>query len=412
MGTLFCFVFYGWNMLDFIKLSQLVSQVGADAAREKQDFERVMECAQAAFRTAQASPQKFEDRLAENAPWVLWPTARPLEPLALRATVPAIETKEKKWTVVAVDGSQIMPSHHEVHNCYLLNAGLARISYGLPLAPLLLSEPRLHARPDDLYPLVDRRRVHIDELYVALERGLFELELLAEQACAVALHGESVLALVDGSLIPWSVEKMSSSYQENYFARVEAVMTKLRLAEVPIVGYISHSRSADLINCLRVSVCPYEVSHCRQHCAELNEEDFPCSQVWPLSDRSLYGKILAKNERSSAFASGASAVKLMPVADSTCFVYFRGASEIARLELPRWLFDDKKLFAFALSAVRTQVEKGQGYPVALAEAHHLAVIKGPDRERFFQLITDRMVSLGVGQIRVSPKESQKRSGFV
>ncbi len=399
-------------MLDFIKLSQLVSQVGADSVVERQDFARTLQRALAAFHTAQNAAPQFENRLAENTAWVLWPTAKPLEPLSVRETVPAIETSAKKWTVVAVDGSQIMPSHHEVHSCYLLNVGLARISYGLALAPLLLSEPRLHARPDDLYPLVDRRRVHIDELYVSLERGLFELELLGEQACSAAIHGESVLAMYDGSLIPWSVEKMSSSYQESYFARVEAVMAKLRLAKVPIVGYISHSRSADLINCLRVSICPYEISHCRQHCAEINEEDFPCSQVWPLSDRSLFGKILALNERSSVFASGASAVKLMPVCDTTCFVYWRGASEIARLELPRWVFDDKNLFAFALAAVRTQVEKGQGYPVALAEAHHLAVIKGPDRDRFFQMITDRMVSLGVGQIRVSPKEGQKRRGFV
>ncbi len=399
-------------MLDFIKLSQLVGQVGADSIVEKQDFERTMQRALAAFHTAQNAAQQFENRLSENAPWVLWPTAKPLEPLSVREIVPTIETSAKKWTVVAVDGSQIMPSHHEVHNCYLLNVGLARISYGLALAPLLLSEPRLHARPDDLYPLVDRRRVHIDELYVSLERGLFELELLAEQACSAASHGESVLAMYDGSLIPWSVEKMSSSYQESYFARVEAVMAKLRLAKVPILGYISHSRSADLINCLRVSICPYEISHCRQNCADINEEDFPCSQVWPLSDRSLFGKILALNERSSVFVSGASAVKLLPLCDTTCFVYWRGASEIARLELPRWVFDDKIMFAFALSAMRTQVEKGQGYPVALAEAHHLAVIKGPDRDRFFQMITDRMVSLGVGQVRVSPKESQKRRGFV
>ncbi|MBA4077240.1 MAG: nuclease, partial [Cyanobacteria bacterium PR.023] len=90
----------------------------------------------------------------------------------------------------------------------------------------------------------------------------------------------------------------------------------------------------------------------------------------------------------------------------------RGASEVARIEMPHWVFADQELFSFAMQAVRTQVEKGQGYPVALAEAHHLAVIKGPERERFFELVTNQMISLGVGNIRVSPKESQKRSGFV
>jgi hypothetical protein len=401
----------GFAMLDFMKLSQLVSQIGADALVEKQDYERVLTSALAAFSGAEKNGVGFEHKLAENAPWVLWPTAKPLEAIGLREVISVLDTARQPWTVVAVDGSQIMPSHHEVHNCYLLNVGVARISYGLPLQPHLYSEPHLHARPDDLYPLVDRRRVHIDELYVSLERSLFELELLTETACQAAAHGPT-LAMYDGSLIPWSVEKMSSSYQERYFARVETLMTQLRLAKVPIVGYLSHSRSADLINCLRVSICPYEVSHCRDHCGSLNEEEFPCSEVWPLSDRSLFERLLPMNTRSAVFVSGASVVKLMPETDRSCFVYWRGASEVARIELPRWVFADKELFDFALKAVRTQVEKGQGYPVALAEAHHLAVIKGPDRERFFELVTNQMVSLGVGRIRVSPKESQKRSGFV
>jgi hypothetical protein len=47
----------------------------------------------------------------------------------------------------------------------------------------------------------------------------------------------------------------------------------------------------------------------------------------------------------------------------------------------------------------------------LSEAHHLAVIKGPERERFFELISNQMVSLGV-RPRVSPKECRKRKGFV
>ncbi len=398
-------------MLDFMKLSQLVTQIGADAVVEKQDYERVLASALSAFSAAEKNSENFANKLAENAPWVLWPTAKPLEPIGKREAVAALDTARHPWTVVAVDGSQIMPSHHEVHNCYLLNAGVARISYGLALPPLLYSEPRLHARPDDLYPLVDRRRVHIDELYVSLERGLFELELLTETACQAAADGPT-LAMYDGSLIPWSVEKMSSSYQENYFARLEELMVRLRQAKVPIVGYLSHSRSTDLVNCLRVSICPYEVSHCREHCGDLNEEEFPCSKVWPLSDRSLFERLLPVNQRSSVFASGASVSKLMPAADRSCFVYLRGVSEVARIELPMWVFSDQKLFHFALQAVRTQVEKGQGYPVALAEAHHQAVIKGPERERFFELVTNQMISLGVGNIRVSPKESQKRSGFV
>lgn len=399
-------------MLDFLKLAKLVSSLGADCLVEMQEQENALEAAQAAFAAAGENTMAFRDKMLENSPWVLWPTARPLEELALVEVVSTIDTETQSWTAIGVDGSQIMPSHHEVHSCYLLNVGMARISYGHSLAPLLLSEPRLYARPDDLYPLVDRRRVHIDELFVSLERELLELELLAEQAVQVQQECGPVLAMFDGSLIAWSVEKMSPGYQDTFIARMEAVFRRLKVAGVPLVGYISHSRSADLVNCLRVSLCPYEISNCREFCASLNEEDFPCSTIWPLTDRSLYGTLLGLYERSCVFLSGASTVKLMAEDNAICFAYLGGQSEIARLEFPRWVFEDKTLFDFAMRAAATQVGKGQGYPLVLSEAHHLAVIKGPERERFFQLIGDQMVQLGAPPVRVSPKESRKRKGFV
>lgn len=55
-------------MLDFMKLSQLVSQIGADALVEKQDYERVLTSALAAFSGAEKNSENFEQKLAANAP--------------------------------------------------------------------------------------------------------------------------------------------------------------------------------------------------------------------------------------------------------------------------------------------------------------------------------------------------------
>jgi len=406
-------------MLDFIKLGLLVSQLNADNLTEKQDSRSTHTEALAAFAQQCQDSQAFAQKLLGNAPWILWPTAALLEPLDTFVDVPQLETLVTPWTVLGVDGSQIMPSHHEVHNCYLLNCGLTRISYGLDLEPVLNSEPRLFARPEDLYPLVDRRRVYIDELYVSLERSLFELEMLTQRALAakaeLAARGKSdspILAMYDGSLIPWSAEKMNGAYLESYLERFEHCLASLCEAQVALVGYISKSRAADLINCLRSAICPYEVSHCREHCGHLNEEEFPCSTIWPMADRALYGAVLGLAQRSAAMVSGASVVKSMAEKNAISFCYLRSESEVARLEFPTWLFRNKALFDFALSAVVTQVAKGQGYPLALAEAHHLAVIKGPEREKFFELLGKQMISLGMDRVQPSPKESRKRTGFV
>jgi hypothetical protein len=395
--------------LDFQKLMHQIGSVGDESAEKLASLSEIIDTARDVYHDAAEKPHETVRRLEENLPWVLWPLARPLEPYG--RSYPISDAKENT-TIVAVDGSQIMPSQHEVHNCFLLNIGVIRIAYGLSTKPLLESYPHLYHKSDDLYPLVNRRRMHIDELYVSLERNLLELDYLVSQSIESQSLGSPVVALVDGSLIPWSVEKMPDHYQEKYFARTNLLLEKLRLAEIPIVGYLSHSRSSDVVNSLRVLKCPYDLSDCRTHCESLNEEDFPCSAVWPLLDRTLMKSLLAPGERSSIFLSGANVSKSYPNNQATCFTYVNVGEEIARLELPRWLFELPRAFDRAMAAILSQVRRGRGYPVALAEAHHLAVIKGGDRQRFFELLTRHLVSQGVSRVRLSPKESKKRIGLV
>ena len=259
-------------MLDFQKLMHQIGSVGDESAEKLASLSEIIDTARDVYHDASEKPHEAVRRLEENVPWVLWPLAQPLEPFG--KTYPIRDTTENT-TIVAVDGSQIMPSQHEVHNCFLLNIGVIRIAYGLSIKPLLESYPHLYHKSDDLYPLVNRRRMHIDELYVSLERNLLELDYLVSQSIESQSLGSPVVALVDGSLIPWSVEKMPDHYQEKYFARTNLLLEKLRLAEIPIVGYLSHSRSSDVVNSLRVLKCPYDLSDCRSHCESLNEEDFP-----------------------------------------------------------------------------------------------------------------------------------------
>jgi len=43
------------------------------------------------------------------------------------------------------------------------------------------------------------------------------------------------------------------------------------------------------------------------------------------------------------------------------------------------------------SLVLDQCQRGQGYPVALSEAHEKAVVTGADRENFWQLVESSLV---------------------
>jgi hypothetical protein len=396
-------------LLNFQRLINQIEAVGSDGAEKLESIANLLAAATVAFDEAASQPQSFADRLLENAELVLWPLSKPIEPIGLK--IPIAEIKAP-GTVLAVDGSQIMPSQHEVHSCFLLNIGLVRIAYGTTEQPILESFPRLYHRREELYPLVNRRRMHIDELYVSLERNLLELEFICKNACDAKSLGLPVVAFVDGSLIPWSAEKMPDVYQEHYFRKALGWLNELKENQVPVIGYLSHSRSSDVINTLRVLKCPYDVSDCRTHCRDLNEEDFPCSTIWPLPDRLLFKKVLPVHTRSNLFMSQASATRSLGENQKVCFCYLNVGTEIARLEFPYWLVKEKDLFNQAMATVIDQVEKGHGYPLALAEAHHLAVIRGADRQQFFEMLTRHLVSRGVMETKLSPKESKKRIGLV
>lgn len=396
-------------MLDLNLLVKQIEQVGLESFAEREDQADKLAAGQDAIFSVAANPDKFLEKAKASKGRVLWPVAKPLEPIDVPVDVPPHTTPV---TVVGVDGSQIMPSHHEVHTCYLLNVGCVVIAYGNSTKPILESRPRLFHRPEDLYPLVDRRRVHIDELYVSLERTILELQTLAELAVGSMELRAAVVAFVDGSLIPWSVEKLSEKYQAHFLERLAATMKVFQDNAIPIVGYLSSSRATDVVNMLRVDICPYDISDCRVHCGQLNEEAFPCSKIWPLSDRQLFYDKLVKGQRSSAFMSGAAVMRNWQEEQRICFSYIHVGSEIARVEFPGWLMQKPQILEQAFAVVMAQANKGMGYPICLAEAHHLAVIRGHERTKFFELLATRMVDLGLPKIRQSPKETLKRTGFV
>jgi hypothetical protein len=86
-------------------------------------------------------------------------------------------------------------------------------------------------------------------------------------------------------------------------------------------------------------------------------------------------------------------------------------TEVARIEFPEWVAEDALLLDTALSLVLAQVQKGYGYPVALAEAHNQAVVRGGDRARFFALLEQQMIRAGLQNVGISYKEARKRGSI-
>jgi NurA-like 5'-3' nuclease len=94
-----------------------------------------------------------------------------------------------------------------------------------------------------------------------------------------------------------------------------------------------------------------------------------------------------------------------------CFFYLCLEGEIARVELPIWVAQDKAALELTHSLILGQCRKGQGYPLALSEAHEQAVVSGADREQFWQLVRTSFVEQRL-QEQVSAKSHSKRTRWL
>ena len=70
-----------------------------------------------------------------------------------------------------------------------------------------------------------------------------------------------------------------------------------------IASYISLPRSLEVVNGLRVSVCPYPIADCDRECGTIRDGERPCDkEVSGVLDREIFNKSLDVGERSPGFS--------------------------------------------------------------------------------------------------------------
>jgi hypothetical protein len=127
-----------------------------------------------------------------------------------------------------------------------------------------------------------------------------------------------------------------------------------------------------------------------------------------LLDRHVFDAVLGPGERSAPFGSTSHIQRAYPEGTEVCYFYLKGPGgaggrEIGRVEVPRWVADEDALLDRIHATILRECEKGEGYPLALSEAHERAVIRGSEREAFFRLMERRLQRAGL-----SPTDSRKR----
>lgn len=374
-------------MLNFAEVQRQLMGMVQEQASRRQDFgQRVGLAAQEAQRWTAGYPHLAHKIAVSKTSWLV--AAFQMPP----AKVFPLPPRPERWLVFASDGSQIFPDRHEAMMCYLINIGSVMLPYGFDLSPHLSNHPRLFYREHELYHRWGGRRVLVNEEVVAMRRHLREINELVQLAQRWT-HRPAV-ALVDGTLILWTLEGKPPDFRREILSRFLKAMKTLRQLNVPVAGYISSPGSTDVINALRVGLCPYPFANC-DRCEWLQRnESPPCAIIEGVTDAQLFERLLKPGERSALFASHSQI--LSEYGDHRIhFFYLHAGLEIARVEIPQWVAEKDEWLNLIHAVIYDQAQKGRGYPVALAEAHEQAVVRGAERELFYEMLEAALVRQGM-----------------
>lgn len=386
-------------MLDFGALKRQIDRMAVDAKSMQDDFFARIDLALSEMDRWEEPWETLATKIARSR--TSWLVARPAGPLIEACPKP---DRPAKVTVIAADGSQIFPDRHEVAHCYLINIGYVVLHYGSGERPILSSEPSLFYQEDDLYQEWAGKRSPVTRDVVGLKRSAMELDKVVDLAAQAKEEGRVTVGLTDGTLILWMLEGKPYDLRHEILQATLKGFERLRELRVPIAGYISDPGSADVVNSLRVGLCPErppDCDKCPWKAAEAqvllnldgkNEipEPIPCEPIAGVTDDMLYARKLQRGERSGIFRS-ASKILDDYGPHRICFFYVHTGWEIGRVEIPAWVADDRELLDLVHTTVVDQAEKGRGYPVVLSESHERAVVRGPDRDIFFKFLKDSFV---------------------
>jgi GNAT superfamily N-acetyltransferase len=373
-----------------LDLTKVAAQVGSMVARLKASGEERRKRLQTALDTLNDKSIDLEGLKKKiDASQTTWLVAGLVDGLGPRYKAPPLPPE---FTVIATDGSHIDVDRHQSTRCYLINIGAVVLDYGANPQALLDNFPALYFGDEELViaPGGRGRAQPIEGALLGIKRGVDECHRLAALATELPKDSSS-LALVDGSLILWGLagqtypDFVTEALLVKGFLRHLEEMKRLNAERrLALASYISFPRSADVVNALRVALCPHDIIDTDKDCGECTSRE--CEAVAGVQDRELFASILDEGERSALFSSQSKIVRDHYGGHWVYFFYLRVDGEIARVEVPQWVAQDETLLDLTHGLVLDQCRRGQGYPVALAEAHEQAVVTGADRESFWQLV--------------------------
>ena len=393
--------------LELEKLTDEVEQMAQGAYRQQQASDQLLEALQEKLRRNARAWERIDAALTlarEHSQIDLkyYRSARPLddeEPL--NEPIPAPAPPEAA-TVVASDGSQILPDRHAPYLYSLVNVGVIAYFHGRGRPPRQETHPALdYPGGDEEDP--DEETFVDSGAIVNLRRDLAEIERLVETAGQYSEEAHPILALLDQRLLYWPVGSGSNEEGQRVLYGWQRAMSQAAEDGCLLAGYIDRPGKRSVITLLHT----LDMLDGAIEAETLMER----SRQPGLTDAHLFGQILREpGQRSKVFVDVSQHNEDFGGRDrrnEVCFFYFNsGRRHIARVDVPVWVAEDREKLNAVHGLIYSQCQIMGAYPYVLARADELAVVGYSDRESLDVMIANAMSRQGLAS-RATAKQSGK-----
>lgn len=314
------------------------------------------------------------------------------EPLASSHPVP---DSALQATVIAADGSQIVPNRHDPLQYYVINVGAIAMQISSGNTPEVITDTELRVLDefDDTY---------FSDSQVALQRDVAERKKLLEMS---GNYSGTIIALTEGQLELWgSVDNENAREFEKSLQDYLNVLEQMRQKQIIAGGYVDKPGANWFVKLLEIAGTPAdELKNVRKNRLLAGVTD-----LW------LFSQILGEHQRSAVFALQAKSAEKYKGALAIHFFYINVGDKkhpkIARVDIPLWVAENPAMLN-ALHAVLVEQSRimgnSQQFPYLLHRAHEIAIVTHREKEDIDRLLSRDILSNGGELAEKSGKQSAK-----
>ncbi|ADQ04517.1 NurA domain protein [Caldicellulosiruptor owensensis OL] len=279
-----------------------------------------------------------------------------------------------QYQVFAVDGSNTEIDRHIQIPYYILNIACIFIEYNEKDSKFEYQTFPYIYFDQEIYSSKDEATIK-NSSEISQERQQKEFEIILEYIENSSNQTDKLkIVLYDGNLIDWTQDRQNIRFGRKANSSLEKIFLLAEQKEIAICGFISYPKNAIISNIYRIFTCEKTKIGCRECERERKRE---CEKVGRIRDIILFSK-LGKGEHSQVFYTLGRAFDEFEKTDIG-FVYLNTGYEIARIEFPLYIANNKEWLENVIGAIYHQCQLGFGYPISLTHAHEFSVISKDDR---------------------------------